>query len=149
MPNPVPVEPLIKQAKEAALAQGLDPGIICCICEQESGWNPYAIRYEPAFLAKYIAPLYTSNKITATEAWSRAFSWGLMQTMGQVAREIGWTGPLPQLCDPTIGLLIGCRIFSRKIALAKGDITKALLFWNGGSNASYPTQVLNRLPRYR
>lgn len=149
MPNPVPIEPLIKLAKEAALAQGLDPGLICCICEQESGWNPYAIRYEPAFMSRYVAPLYTTNKITATEAFARCFSWSLMQVMGQVARETGWTGPLAQLCDPPVGLLIGCRVFAKKLTLAKGDLTKSLLLWNGGSNLAYPSQVLGRLPKYR
>lgn len=149
MPNPVPIEPLIKLAKEAALAQGLDPGLICCICEQESGWNPYAIRYEPAFMSRYVAPLYTTNKITATEAFARCFSWGLTQCLGQVARENGWTGPLPQLCDPSAGLLVGCRIFAKKLVLAKGDIRQALLYYNGGANKAYPDQVLARLPKYR
>ena len=48
------------------------------------------MRYEPAFFTKYVAPLYTNNKITATEAYARGFSWGLMQVMGQVARESGF-----------------------------------------------------------
>jgi len=43
-----------------------------------------------AFFTKYVAPLYTNNKISATEAYARGFSWGLMQVMGQVARESGF-----------------------------------------------------------
>ena len=140
---------LITLATKVALGAGLDPVLVCSVVEQESGWNPWAIRYEPAFMAKYVAPLYTNNKITATEAFARSFSWGLMQTMGQVAREAGFNGScLSQLCDPETGLTIGCQVLKKKLALAEGDVVKGLLYWNGGSNASYPTQVLARRPHY-
>lgn len=81
---------LLTLAHKAATAQSLDPALVCAVVEQESGWNPWAMRYEPAFFTRYVAPLYTNNKITATEAWARGFSWGLMQVMGQVARESGF-----------------------------------------------------------
>src|SRR5579859_1672859 len=100
---------LIAATKNIAKSQGLDPALVCAVVEQESGWQPYAIRYEPAFFSKYVAPLYTANKITATEAYARGFSWVLMQVMGQVAREAGYSGPLPQLCDSTVGAMIGCK----------------------------------------
>jgi hypothetical protein len=45
------------------------------------------------FFSKYVAPLYTNNKAAATEACSRRFPWGLMQMMGQVARETGRVSP--------------------------------------------------------
>jgi len=80
---------LITLASKIATSMSLDPVLVCSVVEQESGWNPWAIRYEPAFMQKYVAPLYTNNKIGATEAFARSFSWGLMQTMGQVAREAG------------------------------------------------------------
>ena len=76
-------------AKPAA-APWFDPALVCAIVEQESSWNTWAMRYEPAFFAKYVAGLYTNNKITASEAYARGFSWGLMQVMGQVAREMGF-----------------------------------------------------------
>jgi len=47
--------------------------------KQESAWNPWAIRFEPLFFAKYVASLYTNNKVSASEAYARGFSWGLMQ----------------------------------------------------------------------
>ena len=60
------------------------------------------MRYEPRFLSQYVAPLYTTGKISATEAYTRSMSWGLMQVMGQTAREFGFDSPaLTQLCDPT------------------------------------------------
>jgi soluble lytic murein transglycosylase-like protein len=84
---------LISLARAAALAHSLDPALVCAVCEQESAWNPWAIRYEPGFLARYVAPLFTAGKISATEAYARSFSWGLMQVMGQVAREHGFGVP--------------------------------------------------------
>lgn len=140
---------LITLASKVATSMSLDPVLVCSVVEQESGWNPYAIRYEPAFMAKYVAPLYTNNKITATEAFARSFSWGLMQCMGQVAREAGFNQPfLSGLCDPETGLTVGCQVLKKKLALAEGDVVKGLLLWNGGSNASYPTQVLARRSHY-
>ncbi len=125
-------DPLIALARAAAAAHSLDPALVCAVCEQESAWNPWAIRYEPGFLARYVAPLFTAGKISATEAYSRSFSWGLMQVMGQVAREHGF-GPcspgfpnpgvsaaasLAELCDPASGLDVGCRVLAHKFAAA-------------------------------
>jgi len=74
-----PPSQLLVLARKAASVHSLDPSLVCAVVEQESGWNPWAMRYEPAFFSKYVAPLYTNNKIAATEAYSRGFSWGLMQ----------------------------------------------------------------------
>jgi soluble lytic murein transglycosylase-like protein len=84
---------LLTLARKAAAAQSLDPALVCAVIEQESGWSPWATRYEPAFFSKYVAGLYTNNKISASEAYARGFSWGSMQVMGQVARETGFDGP--------------------------------------------------------
>lgn len=140
---------LVALARKAAAAQSLDPALVCAVVEQESAWNPWAMRFEPAFFTKYVASLYTNNKVTATEAYARGFSWGLMQVMGQVARETGFDSPfLAALCDPEQGLAIGCKVLRRKFDAMAGDTTRALLAWNGGANAGYPAQVLARRPRY-
>jgi soluble lytic murein transglycosylase-like protein len=136
-------------ARQAAAAQSLDAALVCAVVEQESGWNPWALRYEPAFFAKYVAPLYTNYKVSASEAYARGLSWGLMQVMGQVARETGFDGPfLSSLCDPEQSLDIGCKVLRKKIDSAGGDCTRALQAWNGGGNAEYAAQVLARRSRY-
>jgi len=140
---------LIALAKSKASEAGLLPEVVCAIVEQESSWNPWAIRYEPRFFAKYVAPLYTNNHISVTEAYLRAFSWGLMQVMGQVAREHGYPGELAALCDPATGLEWGCKVLAHKLAIAQGNFREALLSWNGGSNTAYPDQVLARVDRYK
>ena len=145
-----PPSQLLALARKAAAAQALDPALVCAVVEQESAWNPWAMRYEPAFFAKYVAPLYTNNKVGATEAYARGISWGLMQVMGQTAREKGASSLyLSTLCDPAVGLAVGCRILRQKLEAAGGDAAKALLAWNGGANRDYADEVLARLGRYR
>jgi soluble lytic murein transglycosylase-like protein len=140
---------LVALARKAAAAQSLDPALVCAVVEQESAWNPWAMRYEPAFFAKYVAHLYTNNKITASEACARGFSWGLMQVMGQVAREMGFDGTfLSATCDPEESLTIGCKLLRKKIDAMDGDTTRGLLAWNGGGNPAYPAQVLARRAHY-
>ena len=144
-----PPSQLLTLARHAAETRALDPGLVCAVIEQESAWNPWAMRYEPAFFTKYVAPLYTNNKITATEAYARGFSWGLMQVMGQVARESGFDAQfLSSLCDPEQALAVGCKVLRKKFDAASGDTTRALLAWNGGANALYPVQVLARRAHY-
>ena len=140
---------LVALARRAAAAQSLDPALVCAVVEQESAWNPWAIRYEPLFFAKYVASLYTNNKVSASEAYARGFSWGLMQVMGQVAREFGFDAPfLSALCDPEQGLALGCKVLRKKFDAADGDATRALLAWNGGGNPAYAAQVLARRLHY-
>jgi soluble lytic murein transglycosylase-like protein len=144
----VPI-PLLAMARKAAAAQSLDDALVCAVVEQESGWNPWAMRYEPAFFAKYVAALYTNYKVTASEAYARGFSWGLMQVMGQVAREAGFDGQfLSALCDPEQNLAVGCKVLRKKLDAMSGDCTRGLLAWNGGGNAEYAAQVLARRTRY-
>jgi soluble lytic murein transglycosylase-like protein len=140
---------LVALATETARAHDLDPSLVCAVIEQESAWNPWAMRYEPAFFAKYVASLYTNNKVSASEAYARGFSWGLMQVMGQVAREYGFADRfLSGLCDPAVGIELGCRVLRKKFALAKGDTLQGLLAWNGGGNPNYGLEVLARRRNY-
>jgi soluble lytic murein transglycosylase-like protein len=153
-------------AHRAAEAYGLWPELVCAIVEQESRWNPWAMRYEPEFYDKYIATSLAARRpdrqtsrldtLTSagipgdpTESRARAFSWGLMQVMGQVAREHSFaSASLASLCDPAVGLEVGCRVFAAKLAAAEGNVTRALLLWNGAGNRDYPTAVLARAANY-
>jgi soluble lytic murein transglycosylase-like protein len=144
-----PTAELLELAHRAADAHALWPELVGAIVEQESAWNPWALRYEPEFYEKYVAPQIARGAIAdVTESRARAFSWGLMQVMGQVAREHGFASePLASLCDPAVGLEIGCRVFAAKLA-AEGNVTRALLLWNGAGNQDYPGAVLARTAHY-
>ena len=148
MPDIVQPE-LIELARRIAASHGIDPQLVCAVIEQESAWNPWAVRYEPGFLSRYIAPLYTAGKFSATEAYTRAMSWGLMQVMGQVARESGFDeASLAELCDPVTGIDFGCKILAKRLARSKGDVSAELQAWNGGADANYSAEVLARTRNY-
>lgn len=136
---------LIQAAKDHALVIDCPPELVCAVCEQESNWNPYALRAEPAFEERYIKPLH----LTPTEDWARSFSWGLMQIMGETARELGYTGPLPALCVPDTGLYYGCRKLSACLAKHSPDLKAALLAYNGGGDPTYPDKVIARMSKYK
>lgn len=139
---------LVQLAKIVAVQYQLIPSIVCGIIEQESSWNPDATRYEPAFYVRYVEPLINNMVVTdMTEAKNRATSWGLMQVMGQVARELGYVGPLP-FVDPQVGIRWGCEKFSRCVALGRGDMIAALLHFNGGANKDYPREVIAKSAIY-
>jgi soluble lytic murein transglycosylase-like protein len=132
-------------ATKWATKYGLDPYLVCAVIEQESGWVPWAMRYEPAFFTRYIVPM---NLADATEAQARSTSFGLMQIMGQTARERGFTSRfLTELCDPDTGVDLGCRKLQACFA-THGEPESALLCYNGGGDQEYPAQVLARVAHY-
>ena len=141
-----PSPDLIALARTIAPKHALDAALVCAVVEQESAWDAHAIRYEPGFRARYVAPL----GLPPTEEVARSISWGLMQVMGQVAREHGFSGKfLSALCDPAAGLDIGCTVLASKLSAAGNDVARALELWNGGANADYASQVLARIANYK
>ena len=140
-----PASDLVRQAILIAQQHSLDPALVCAVVEQESSWETYALRYEPAFRSRYVTPL----GLSPTEEISRSISWGLMQVMGQVAREHGFSGKfLSALCEPAAGLAIGCVVLASKLSGANGDISRALSLWNGGANPNYAGEVIARVAHY-
>lgn len=147
---------LVALAKTTAANLNLDGVLVCAIVEQESSWDTWSMRYEPEFRARYVAPM----GLPATAEIARSISWGLMQLMGEVARELGFTGQLAQLCEPATGLYWGCRAFALKLKAAAnqgsqvdgesslGEWTRALELWNGGGNPQYAAQVIARRKNY-
>lgn len=133
-------------AAKYAAKYGLATELVAAVIEQESGWNNWAIRYEQGFYDRYVGPLNLSD----TAGRSRAFSWGLMQLMGEVAREIGFTGQfLSELCDPDTGVDWGCKKLKACMDKHVGNEAAALAAYNGGSNLSYAPQVIARKEKYK
>jgi soluble lytic murein transglycosylase-like protein len=138
----------VSLAKITAVQFNLIPSLVCGICEQESSWDPDALRYEGVFFIRYIEPMINSGALTdIKEAENRATSWGLMQVMGQVAREMLYTGPFP-FPTPAEGIRVGCEKFARCVAASKGDMVAALLRYNGGGNPNYPREVIVKSAAY-
>lgn len=134
-------------AGKYAAKYNLDTALICAVCEQESSWNPFAIRFEPTFEARYIHPAIPTAPTTLEI--TKAMSFGLMQIMGQTAIEFGWQGHfLTELCDPDTGIDFGCRKLAKCIVDHPNDTGAALLAYNGGGNSAYAPQVLARVSKY-
>lgn len=135
-------EDLVDAAGREAEFQKLDPALVKAICEQESSWKPGASRYEPGFEKKYL------KKLNLPDSKARATSYGLMQILGQVARELGYSGPLEGLYKPSLSLRYGCLKLASCLKKSKGDVTAALLAYNGGSRPEYAKEVLARTAKY-
>ena len=144
---------LIALARKIAGLHGIDPATFCALVETESGWYPWAARYEPAFKTRYIDPIESIERFGPTsyrtEREHRSTSWGLCQVMGQVARELGCkAGSLIELCDPEIGLTYGAKRLKRALDRKNGDVHAALLNYNGGAEKEYPDHVLDKVKNY-
>ncbi len=102
---PIPdYELLIKQTSDKYT---IPENLVKAVCQVESGMNMWAVRFEPAY--KWLYNI-SNIQLTATETVCQKTSYGLMQVMGSVARELGFVGRfLTQLCDPETGLEYGCK----------------------------------------
>jgi soluble lytic murein transglycosylase-like protein len=111
--------------------------------EQESSWNPHAVREERGFYRNYILPNVGDRRV-AREQWARATSWGLLQIMGQVAREQGFRSKyLPELLIPEVNLYHGSQFLAEdRKPRTDGTWAGALAAYNGGLGG-------NREPPYR
>lgn len=108
---------------------GLESSLVFSIAYKESLSSApslidgiFASRYEPEFFDRYIfnkklngyVPKYISLK---TEGRHRATSWGLMQIMGNTARELGYAKPtLTSLILPWRNVNLGCKLIASNIA---------------------------------
>ena len=133
--------PIIKQsAKEASI----DPLLVAAFIQQESNWNPWAIRFEKKFYEKFVLQqpnatlqkwnpfLKTGVPTIETERWLLGSSFGLMQIMGLTARENGFHGQyLSELCNPLTGIQFGIRYLKTKLDIYEGD--DAIAAYNAGS----------------
>ncbi|MDT0496510.1 lytic transglycosylase domain-containing protein [Algiphilus sp. W345] len=112
----------------------LPPQLVQAIVQVESGGDANAMRCEPAYPwlwnVRSGAPLPVSSATASrrlppasfpsprgssrlTEWLGQQTSWGVMQVMGAVARELGYEGHFAGLCDPATGLDYGCRYLAR------------------------------------
>lgn len=105
----------------------LPPQLVAAIVIVESSGNPAAWRVEPFYRWLWNPRSNTPYRSSHTglnppddfvgtpghskaTAWvGQKTSWGLMQIMGAVARELGFKGWFPELCQIDKGIEYGCR----------------------------------------
>lgn len=125
--------PFAYRAEVHAIAaqHALDPDLVTAVCLVESSGHTSAYRYEPQFWLRYMAkdPKWEGEIPERVSA-----SYGLMQVMYPVARELGLSADEPPeaLFVPVNGLQFGCRKLREVLGWAKGDVPAALAAYNGG-----------------
>jgi soluble lytic murein transglycosylase-like protein len=134
--------------KDVADSFKLPTNLVQAIVLIESNGNTWAVRYEQDFYARYVRgreyETYPGCS-RITEGHMRACSFGLMQVMGQTARESGFKGTfLTELCDPKEGLHWGCRYLERQISRYGGDLESAVAAYNAGSARRVGGQFVNQ-----
>jgi hypothetical protein len=158
---------LVALAVKISGAHNLPSELVCAVCEEESGrrnspeaeeWDPAAVKPERGFFEHYIHPMLITRP--TTEELLRSWSFGLMQILGETARERGFAGRfLTELCMPAVGLEFGCRHLAlvlegasntRAAGSSDDEVwARALEKWNGGGDLGYAGRVLNRVTKYR
>lgn len=117
-------------------ALGLDFNLVKAICQVESGFEPNSARYERLFSYIFKPNEFISkgnnNINVSTETMFQMTSWGPMQIMGSVARERGFLGFLPTLCQPDLGIYFGCKHLKTFILKHK-NLDDAIASYNAGS----------------
>lgn len=89
---------------------GIDPTLAICIAEVESNFDELACRFEANWKYHFDCGRFAKyNRITEdTERILQMCSFGMMQTMGTVVRELGYRGSLLDLVKPELGIRFGC-----------------------------------------
>lgn len=145
-------------ADAAARRHSLPPQLVYAIIRTESDGNPWAIRYEPAFYERYIAPKGVKGRgicSAQTEARMQACSFGLMQIMGATARQAGFDGVfLSELCNPRVGIEWSCKYLADLAARYHRDWRDVAAAYNAGSakkgaNGHYANQdYVDKIQRF-
>lgn len=147
---------ILASAQTVAIVHGLPPELVQAMVCQESTYQPYRNRFEQGFYDRYVLgkklDFVPPLCLKITEALGRATSWGLLQIMGSTAREQGFRGWFPELCQPEIGLDWGCRYLAdlRRRFGSEGWAV-VVRAYNGGSGGRhnesnpYPGEVLEKL----
>lgn len=149
--------------QQTAAQFSIDPILVMALIWQESAGETWAYRYEKSFYDRQMFhnPAFFAEKLNIsqeTEKISQCISWGLLQIMGVVAREVGYDGKLAKLCVPERGLFWSCK--KLKSLLEKySDIQDVIASWNAGSprkldngeyfNQLYVTSVVKHMEDIR
>lgn len=113
-------------AQAAAITEDIPWELIYAVCLTESSGNEFAIRHE----ARYRWLL--GDNLTAGEYIGQKTSWGLMQVMGAVAREYGFTDQFPALWDPATGIKYGVKHL-RRLYAKHGKWPQTIAAYNAGT----------------
>lgn len=126
---------LVTQVKLTAGFEKVPWDLMCAIIERESAGDQWVIRYESRW-SWFVEPQKYASKLNisyTTERTLQQFSYGLVQIMGSVARELGYDDHLTKLCaDPAIAIQYGCRKMKQLLDKHRDEQT-AISAYNAGT----------------
>lgn len=119
---------------QTAIRFNLDRLIVAAIVMTESSGDPDAERYEVNYRWLYKPESFTTflGNSLSEEKKNQRTSFGYMQVMGAVCRELGYSGPLKAI-KSNLSLHYGCMLFARLLKKHDDDIHKAIASYNAGS----------------
>lgn len=103
----------------------------------ESEGDTWACRFEKRW-RWFLNPMTYARLVQvskATEVVCQQMSWGLLQVMGSVYRELGGKSDITQMCDPDVGLKYGCMKLRKEVD-RWGTVSRGLAAYNAGSPKS-------------
>jgi len=135
------VKPELRLLIESKAAKyGLDPDLVEAHILTESSGKPTATRFEHRFYEHYVLPLNLKDQ---NEARGRATSFGLLQIMGQVARELNYQGAWSGLMEPAVNLEYGCKKLAKCYKKYQGDA--GIAAYNSGTPKKKGEEFMNQI----
>lgn len=138
----------------------IDSNLCSAIAGHETNYDSSKTRFEPRW-SYYNTPYYYSNKLgitVETEKVLQAISWGPMQIMGSVCRELGYLDQLTLLVRPELSILYSCRKL-RSLSAMYSNEKDVIAAYNAGKpvkdaygnyqNNGYVVDVVKRLTELR
>ena len=135
----IPFQPMIF---ECSRSYHLPPSLVAAVIQEESRFDPWAERAEPRYALRRAVKRnaidwlrsHSGGPSLSTELNARSRSMGLMQVMGEVAREQGFDAPfLSALFAPENSLHQGCKLLRRLLDRYPHDTLAAISAYNQGS----------------
>ena len=134
---------IMESVKKHAEYFDLDWRLVAASIHVESSGVSAVNRYEPKW-RWFVSPNYWARRLKITdktEFINQSISWGPMQIMGSVARELGYKQNLPALIYPDVGIFYGCKKLYKLKVKYNDDIEDIIAAYNAGA-ARYRGGVL-------
>ncbi len=134
--------PYRAEIERAAARESLPPALIAAVIQEESRFNPWATRAEAQYLrsrsvrreSARFARQHRLGPTAYTELLDRSRSYGLMQVMGETAREQGFTAPfLAELYVPANAIAHGAKLLAQLLRRYHNDTLSAISAYNQGT----------------
>jgi Transglycosylase SLT domain len=140
--NQIVLIPFCDEIERAAREHALPASLIAAVIQEESRFDEWATRTEPRYLRSRKVRRFATQFVRAhrlgptafTELVDRSRSYGLMQIMGETAREQGFDAPyLAELYIPSNAISHGAMLLKRLLSRYRNDTLSAISAYNQGT----------------